>query len=104
MSKVYKLFGKEPVWFDGYSGEPVLFIDEWEGKPTCERLKEICDVWPFMGAVKGCSCIAQWSTVIIATNWSRNEVIGAWDAAMIRRVCEWREYAGRDRVTVTEVA
>lgn len=104
MQQVYKLFQKKPVWFDGYRGEPVLFIDEWEGDPSCCLLKEICDVWPQQGPVKGSSVIAQWDTVIIATNWPRIMLDQSWDDAMRRRVTQWREYRGRGDVTVTEVA
>lgn len=104
MSKVYKLFHKKPVWFDGYSGEPVLFIDEWEHEPTPEHLKEICDVWPYSAPIKGGSAIARWTTVIIATNIRRWELEQQWCPAMKRRITMWREYASRDSVTVTEVA
>lgn len=103
-SRIYKLFQKKPVWFDGYAGEDTLFIDEWEGEPACELLKEICDVWPYTAPVKGGSVLAQWDTVIIATNFIRDQICTHWDEAMIRRVSQWREYDGRDSVTVTEVA
>lgn len=105
MSKVYKLFHKKPIWFDGYAGEPVLFIDEWEHEPTAEHLKEICDIWPYVAPIKGGAVNAQWTTVIIASNLLKHEIIHEWASpAMERRVNVWREYAGRDSVTVTEVA
>ena len=85
MSQVFKLFSKKPLWFDGYAGEPVLFIDEWEGDPTCESLKEICDVWPYQGPIKGGSVIAAWEVVIIATNWYKVALEGEWDAAICSR-------------------
>lgn len=101
--KVYKLFSKKPLWFDGYRGEDVLFIDEWEGEPGEELLKEITDVWPYMAPVKGGSVLANWTTVIIATNLVRADLEIKWLPPMHRRISQWREYRGRDSVTVTEV-
>lgn len=102
--QVYRLFSKKPLWFDGYRGEPVLFIDEWEGEPNEEDLKIITDCWPYMGPVKGGSVLASWTTVIIATNHTRADLEAIWHPPMFRRIAQWREYRSRDSVTVTEVA
>lgn len=104
MEKVYCLFSKKPLWFDGYHNEPVLFIDEWEEEPGDEELKRICDKWPYMGPVKGGAICAQWTTVILATNHCKGMLENTWSPALLRRVTMWREYRGRDSVTVTEVA
>lgn len=103
-NQVYKLFSKRPIWFDGYCGESVLFIDEWEGAPDEEALKEITDVWPYAAPIKGSSVNAAWDTVIIATNHTRLDLEAIWREPMMRRISQWREYLARDCVTVTEVA
>ncbi len=89
----YKLASKKPLWFDGYQGESVLFIDEYCRDPEIEVLLEICDKYPYLCPVKGSFKYATWDVVIIATNMSEFEIRCMWPPQMLRRISEWREFA-----------
>lgn len=60
-------------WFDGYSGQPILFIDELplEGASwNANYIKKWTDCIPLRMEIKGTTVWAQWSTVIVTCQHS----------------------------------
>lgn len=97
LADTYKLASKKPLWFDGYSGESVLFIDEFVDDPEKQVLLEICDKWPYMAPVKGGFKYAAWTTVIISTNMDKWGLQQIWGEEMERRITEWKIFKKRFR-------
>lgn len=57
------------VWFDGYYGQDVLIIDDYDGDWIKYRpLLRILDRYPYALEVKGSRRYAKWRKVIITTN------------------------------------
>jgi len=57
------------LWFDGYSGESVLLLDEFDGSQIPFRdLLRILDRYPLRVAVKGGFKHAAWKKVVITSN------------------------------------
>lgn len=61
-------------WFDGYSGQKTILLDDYYGHLTYSTLLKVCDRYPFNAPVKGGFLWAQWDTVIITSN----ERVDAW--------------------------
>jgi len=57
-------------WFDGYAGEPVLFLDDFYPITTvhADFLLGVLDKYYCRMQVKGDSCLAEWKHVIITCN------------------------------------
>lgn len=98
---VYTLAGAAPLWFDGYSGQPVLFIDEFAGTIDRETLLRILDGHPFSAPVKGGFVRAHWSVVVLCSN---SNFYAGFDDALRRRflrggvhVCDGRRGDDRHR-------
>lgn len=104
LGETYKLASKKPLWFDGYSGERTLFIDEYVMDPPKELMLEICDKWPYMCPIKGGFKYAQWDTVIISTNCDKWGLQQLWGEEMERRITEWKIFKKRYREEVVQVA
>lgn len=68
--EVYALASQKPLWFDGYDGEKVLLIDEFEGVHEFgrEKLLRVLDIYPYDAPVKGGHVRAQWTKVYITSN------------------------------------
>nr|ANO58190.1 hypothetical protein [uncultured marine euryarchaeote] len=68
---VYSLqFGKNSrIWFDGYIGEKVLLLDDYE-PDLIDRstLLKLTDIYQFIGQIKGGHIVAEWELVILTTN------------------------------------
>lgn len=58
------------VWFDGYSGQPTILIDEFRGQIPFQYLLRLIDPHPSLEyvQVKGGSVPAQWTRVVITSN------------------------------------
>jgi hypothetical protein len=71
-TEVYPLASQRPLWFDGYSGEKVLLIDEFQGVGeegiSRQNMLRILDIYPYMAPVKGGHVWAQWEKVYILSN------------------------------------
>lgn len=65
---VYCLDQDKNVWFDGYCGEKVLLIDDFNGYMSFRKLLKVLDGYPYKCAIKGGYTWAQWTTVIITSN------------------------------------
>lgn len=55
-------------WFDGYSGQKTILLDDYYGSLPYPTLLKVCDRYPFNAPVKGGFIWAQWDTVIITSN------------------------------------
>lgn len=67
------------VWFDGYTGQKVLLIDDFNGWIRRGRLLELLDGYAFQLQVKGSFTWKCWDTVIITSNydvkdWYNNDI------------------------------
>ncbi|AYP28913.1 MAG: putative viral replication protein [Circoviridae sp.] len=78
-------------WWDGYSGEETIIIDEFYGWLPFDTLLRLCDRYPLLLEVKGgqVQCLAK--RVIITTNalphnWYKSN---CYFASFVRRVTEW---------------
>ena len=70
------LGGSQP-WFDGYNGEKILLIDDWElGAIKPAELKRMTDRYAYHGAIKGSHVVAAWEMVIFTTNEPYEEMFG----------------------------
>lgn len=71
-SKIY-FKNAQNKWFDGYNGQPILFIDELPieaAKWNINYVKQWTDSIPYFPEVKGSRCPAQWTTVIVTCQHS----------------------------------
>ena len=70
-------FDGSQVWFDGYNGEKVLLIDDYErGSIKRGQLLRMTDIYAYHAAIKGGHVVAAWDYVIITTNESFEEMFG----------------------------
>nr|QXP07728.1 MAG: replication associated protein [Arizlama virus] len=76
------------VWFSGYTGQPVLILDEFSGNfVPVDYLKGLLDYHPLMVETKGGHAWACWTTVVITTNCTPNAWYSGIDPApLIRRL------------------
>lgn len=57
-----------PEWWDGYSGQDALLIDDYDGGLPISRIKVILDGHPLRLPVKGGHTWAAWTRVVITAN------------------------------------
>lgn len=64
----YWIPGGRSVWFDGYSGESCIVVDEFEQQMSYGLLLRLCDKYPLKLPVKGgfVECLA--TTVVLTSN------------------------------------
>lgn len=55
-------------WWDGYSGQKVILLDDFYGWIKYHELLHVLDRYPYHAPVKGGFVWAQWDTVIITSN------------------------------------
>lgn len=65
---VYKIQGDSLQWWDGYSGEKTLVIDEYDNQIPCTKLLSLLDGYQLRLEIKGSFTYANWDTVIITSN------------------------------------
>lgn len=58
----------DPVWFDGYSAEPHLILDDFYGQFPWDVLLRVCDRYPLSLPIKGGFTGAHWTLVTITSN------------------------------------
>jgi len=61
-------YGKGKTWFQGYSGQKVLLIDDFAGQIDFQELLRILDGHPLTVENKGGSAVAEWTKVYITSN------------------------------------
>lgn len=64
---ILRNFSKD-VWFDGYTGQSVLIIDEFKNWITLTYLLALLDGYQCQLPIKGSMTYAQWNKVIITSN------------------------------------
>jgi len=67
-SGAFKWSPCEPEWWNGYSGEDKILIDEFYGQIKLSRLLEILDGYQCRLPIKGGFTYAEWTTVYITSN------------------------------------
>lgn len=64
----YKIDGEELNWWDGYEGEEVILIDEYDSQVPITKLLNILDGYQLRLPIKGGFTYARWKKVIITSN------------------------------------
>lgn len=68
-NNVYKLNAStQSIWFDGYDGEDVLLIDDFNGWIPFKFMLNILDGYPLNLPIKGGQAFAKWTKVYITSN------------------------------------
>lgn len=70
---VYKVDPAAILWWDGYVGQDVVLIDDFDGWIPIGNMLNILDGYPLRLPVKGGFCYAAWQTVFITANTSPEE-------------------------------
>jgi len=89
-----ELYSKpEGQWFDGYTGQDTLLLDDYYGDIPYSQLLKVLDRYPLQVPIKGGYIHAQWNTVIITSN----KPITQWGycgelTALERRITETKEF------------
>lgn len=65
---IYRLASTKPLWFDGYSGQATLLIDDFYGNMDYSTLLQLLDGYRFSVPIKGGFVWKKWSRVIITSN------------------------------------
>lgn len=68
MESVYKWVPSEPVWFDGYTDEKILLIDEFCGQVRMATMLELMEGHQCRLPVKGGFTFAGWEKVYLTSN------------------------------------
>lgn len=79
----------EGQWFDGYTGQTTLLLDDFYGDIPYPQLLKILDKYPLQVPVKGGFVYAQWDRVIITSNMTLDKLY-AMTPALARRIKETR--------------
>lgn len=90
-NEVYELASLDPLWFDGYSGQKVLLINEFYGQLKPSQLLKLLDGYRTQYPVKGGFITAEWDTVIVTSNvhpkeWYSERVPNEVKRAIARRI------------------
>jgi len=65
---LFKINGSGLNWFDGYQGESVLGIDEYDNNMKCSDLLSLLDGYQKRLPIKGGFTYANWTKVVITSN------------------------------------
>lgn len=75
------------LWWDGYTGQKVLLLDDYYGYITYHELLKILDVYPYKVPIKGGFVQAQWTEVHITSNrWPHQWYKKGYTPALQRRI------------------
>jgi hypothetical protein len=91
------------VWWTGYSGEPIILIDDMVHKFQYKQLLSLLDDYPLDLEVKGDHVRAEWNTVYICdVRPPRDWFPKSWDRQLERRLdevwCFYGEYPGSRKI------
>lgn len=83
-------FSTSTIWFDGYSGQETILLDDYRGEIPLSYFLQLTDGYRFQLPVKGGHTWKMWKRVIITSNrhpndWYRN-ITPESQAAIIRRI------------------
>lgn len=75
INDIYKLNTNSngTLWFDGYTNQTVLLIDDFKGWIKYTDLLTILDRYPYRCQIKGGYVWAKWTIVYITSNYKINE-------------------------------
>lgn len=70
--EVYSLttYGKGRTWFEGYTNQTILIIEDFKGQIDYQELLRILDKYPLMIEEKGGSTMAKWTKIYITSNFT----------------------------------
>lgn len=71
---IFKIQGSGLEWFDGYDGEDVLLIDEYNNNIKIDQLLALLDGYKLRLPLKGSFTYANWHKVYITSNLRREEL------------------------------
>lgn len=87
-------------WWDGYTGQNTLLIDEFYGQMKMSRILELLDGYQVRLPIKGGFVYANWTTVYITSNQTPDEwyttVPEETKQALLRRITEIRHLGPED--------
>lgn len=72
-TSIYKVAQYQPIWWDGYYGQDILLVDDFNGEWPLAYIKQVLDKWPFQCAVKGQFVPAAYTKVLITSNYGPDE-------------------------------
>ena len=90
------------IWWDGYSGQKRLLLDDFEGSLPYPWLLRVLDGYPLRIKVKGAHTYGRWSQVFITSNidiqawYPKRSRIGS----LLRRISRVERYVGPDEFVV----
>lgn len=73
------------VWFDGYTGEQTLLLDDFYGWISYGYLLQLLDIYPIRLEVKGGHTWAAWTRIIITSNKAPTEWYQRIDISALER-------------------
>lgn len=79
-------------WFDGYTGQKTLLLDDFYGDIPLPQLLKVLDRYPLQLPVKGGFVYAQYTTVIITSNRDVDQWNYYDTAALKRRISEYKQF------------
>ena len=80
-------------WWDGYSGEEVVILDEFYGWLPFDLLLRLCDRYPLLVESKGGQLQMVAKVIVITTNSiPRNWYSNCYFDSLVRRVTEWKVF------------
>lgn len=94
------------LWFDGYDGQSVLLIDDFDGHfMRYTQLLRLLDVYPYNCPIKGSFIPARFTTVLISSNYHPAEWYSFFDGTVpeplwrrITYALHVRDSTSRDRI------
>jgi len=81
-ANVYPVASEAPLWLDGYTGQSILFFEEFDSAVPIKTLLRIVDGYPLLVPVKGGFRHSRWTRVIFTGN---SDVTATWPPELIRR-------------------
>lgn len=92
----YIIRNEQTLWWDGYTGQSTLIIDEFKNWITLTQLLGLLDGYQCRLPVKGSFTYAQWDTVYITSNLSPDDwypnIDSEHKAALTRRITEIKHF------------
>lgn len=90
------------AWFDGYTGQTTLLLDDYYGDIPYPQFLKITDRYPLQVPVKGGFVHAQWERVIITSNHTIDKFYQVTDA-LKRRIKETHVFSITNNADGTQV-
>jgi len=61
-------FGNSGLWWDGYNGQEVVLLEEFNGQVPLQKMLQVLDPYPLFLECKGGCCAARYKLIIITSN------------------------------------